>query len=134
MLNNVSLMGRLTATPELKQTTTGKYYTKFCLANSQKGSNGEDNTEFIDVVTWVKTAEFICKWFKKGDMIAITGRITTRNYETTDGHKVKAVEVLALTADFCGGKKEDQTTPVTPAPPVIETSDNSQLPFSLTDV
>ena len=126
MLNNVSLMGRFTKEPEYGNTQSGKEYCKFCLANSTKTANNE-NTDFIDCISWGKTANFIKQWFVKGDMIAVTGRLATRTYESKDGHKVKVTEVLVLTADFCGSKKtqDAQQKPAAVAEPIAE----SNLPF-----
>lgn len=130
MLNNISLQGRLVANPELKATTSGKHVCRFSIANSQKGANGEEKTDFIDCVAWNKTAEFLCNHFTKGKEILLTGRLSTRNYENTDGKSVKVVEVVVNTIDFCGAKKE--TAEPTPAPAVVEETD-VQLPFSLVD-
>ena len=87
MINNVTLMGRLTADAELKSTTSGKYVTSFSIAVDRDFTqNGERQADFINIVAWGKTAEFITKYFSKGDMIAVRGSIQTRQYEK-DGNK-----------------------------------------------
>lgn len=137
MLNSASIMGRLTKAPELNQTSTGMYYTRFCVACSNKTAKGEETTDFIDCLAWTKTAEFINRWFQQGDLIAITGRITTRNYERRDGSKAKSTEVVVNTADFCGGtsRKNDQHSTPKPAPltPPPVADDSALLPFDLGD-
>ena len=69
MLNSISLQGRLVNTPELKQTSGGKYVTSFTIANSTRTAQGEEHTDFIDCVAWTKTAEFVAKYFEKGKEI-----------------------------------------------------------------
>ena len=83
MINNVTIMGRLTAAPELKSTQSGKLVTSFAVAveRAYKGANEERQTDFIDCVAWSGTAEFISKYFHKGSLIAIVGRLQTRTYE-----------------------------------------------------
>lgn len=105
MLNVSVLMGRLTATPELKTTQSGINITSFTLAVDRNYSkDGEKKTDFIDCVAWRNNADFITKYFSKGDMITVTGEIQTRNYEDKNGNKRKAVEVVVNAASFCGGK------------------------------
>lgn len=108
MLNSVVLMGRLTATPECKQTTSGVPVTSFCIAVERDyARNGADReTDFINIVAWRGTAEFICKYFKKGDMIALQGAIQCRKYEDRDGRQRVSVEVVTDKVSFCGGKSE----------------------------
>ena len=112
MINTALLMGRLVADPELKTTASGLSVTGFRVAvdrsySSRDGS--ERQTDFIDIVAWRGTAEFVCKYFTKGQMIALQGRIQTRNYEDKQGNKRTAVEVVAEKVDFCGSKKESGT-------------------------
>lgn len=106
MINNVSLMGRLTATPERKTTTSGKAVTSFCIAVDRRYTpQGEERqTDFISCTAWGKTAEFVCKWFGKGDMIAVIGEIQTRNYTDKNGNNRTAVEVVVGQVSFCGSK------------------------------
>lgn len=107
MINNVVLMGRLTADPELKTTQNGNSVTSFSIAVDRSYKKGEKaEVDFINIVAWRKTAEFICDYFSKGSMIAITGRIQTRRYEDKHGNKRTAFEVIADEVSFCGGKSD----------------------------
>ena len=106
MINNATIMGRLTKAPELRTTNTGKTVTGFTVAVDNRFN---DNTNFIDCVAWGRTGEFIEKWFTKGQMIALTGEIQTRNWEDKNGNKRKAVEVVVDTVSFCGDKKKEST-------------------------
>ena len=108
MLNNVVLMGRLTADPELKQTQNGVSVLSFSLAvdrdYTQQGQ--EKQADFINIVAWRLTAEFISKYFTKGQMMALKGAIQTRSYEDKQGNKRTAFEVVADKVYFCGSKEE----------------------------
>ena len=104
MLNRSALMGRLTADPELKTTQNGNSVTSFTIAVDRSYKKGE--VDFINIVAWRKTAEFICNYFSKGSMIAVDGRIQTRRYEDRNGNKRTAFEVLADEVSFCGGKSD----------------------------
>lgn len=128
MLNNVVLMGRMTADAELKSTPNGKYVASFSIAVERDYSqNGERQTDFINLVAWNKTAEFITNYFNKGDMIAVTGSIQTRQYEK-DGSKRTATEVKVDKASFCGGKTEKKAEPkATEFEPLAD--DDLDLPF-----
>lgn len=108
MINNVVLMGRLVATPELKSTPAGNTVTSFSLAveRSYARQGEQRQTDFINCVAWRSTAEFITRYFQKGSMIAVTGSIQTRNYEDKNGNKRTAFEVLVSQATFCGSKAE----------------------------
>lgn len=107
MLNACILMGRLTADPELRTTQTGKSVASFSLAVDRDFQQaGEKQADFIGVVAWGKTAEFIDKHFRKGRMIAVVGRIQTRTYTDKDGNNRKAVEVVADKVSFTGEKAE----------------------------
>lgn len=102
MLNMVALMGRLVADPELRHTPSNYSVTSFTIAVSRSyvKQGTERQTDFIDIVAWRNTAEFICRYFKKGQMIAIEGSIQTRSYQDKEGHNRKAVEVLANNVFF----------------------------------
>ncbi|MBQ7958023.1 MAG: single-stranded DNA-binding protein [Clostridia bacterium] len=108
MLNNVVLMGRLTADPELRQTSTGIEVTSFSIAidRGYVRQGEERQTDFINCVAWRQTAKFISSYFRKGQMIAVTGSIQTRNYEDKNGNKRVATDVVVATASFCGSKSE----------------------------
>ena len=146
MLNCVTLMGRLVADPELRTTTTGKSVATFRIAvdRSFVRQGEQRQADFITIVAWESTANFVCRNFQKGSMIAIQGRIQTRNYEDNTGAKRTAFEVLASEVSFCGSKAETGTS-VTPAPQVApavapsyqtatandfeEITDDEDLPF-----
>ena len=112
MINVVVLMGRLTADPELKQTANGASVTSFSIAVDRNFANkqtGERQTDFINIVAWRQTAEFICKYFRKGSMIAIEGSLQSRGYEDKEGKKRTVYEVLANNVSFTGSKSETGT-------------------------
>lgn len=111
MINNVVLMGRLTADPELRTTTTGRSVASFSIAvDRQFARSGEDRqTDFINIVVWQQQAEFVCRYFKKGSMIAVTGSLQTRQYEDKNGNRRTAYEVVANQVSFCGSKSETGT-------------------------
>lgn len=113
MINNVVLMGRLTAVPELKTTQNGISTIRFGVAVERRyNKQGEEKqTDFIDCVAWRQTAEFISKYFNKGSMIAVVGSIQTRSYEDKNGNKRKAVEVQVENVSFCGSKGESGNNP-----------------------
>ena len=110
MLNKTILMGRLTADPELRRTQNNTSVTSFTLAvNRSFARQGEQaQTDFIDVVAWSATAEFVSKWFRKGMLVAVAGRLQTRTYEDRQGNKRKAVEVVAEEVHFAEPKRESQ--------------------------
>ena len=111
MLNIVALQGRLVADPELRTTNSGTPVCSFTLAvqRNMKGSDGEYNTDWVDCVAWKGTAEFICKYFQKGQLVALNGTLQTRSYEK-DGVKRKATQVVVENANFCESKRDSQTT------------------------
>lgn len=106
MLNKVILQGRLTAVPELKTTGSGTSVLSFRVAcdRSHKGQNGEREADFINCVAWRQTAEFISRYFGKGDMILLDGRLQTRDYTDRDGNRRYVTEVVIENVNFCGGK------------------------------
>ena len=143
MLNNVILMGRLVADPELRTTNTGKSVANFRIAVDRAYSKGDKKqADFITICAWENTADFVYKYFHKGDMIALRGEIQTRNYEDNNGNKRTVTEVLAREVSFCGGKNETSPAPMqTPAASTIpgfsemptddfeEIPDDADLPF-----
>lgn len=126
MLNCAVIMGRLTADPELRTTPNGISVTSFSVAVDRSYQRaGEDRqTDFINVVAWRNTAEFVSRYFRKGSMIAVQGSIQTRNYEDRNGNKRTAFEIVADNVSFCGSKSESgtgsaparQAAPSAPAP------------------
>ena len=110
MLNAAILMGRLVADPELRHTSNDVSVTSFTVAvdRSYVKSGTDRQADFIDVVAWRSTAEFITKYFKKGQMIAVQGSIQTRSYEDKQGNKRKAVEISADNVYFADSKGSSQ--------------------------
>ncbi len=108
MLNCAVIMGRLTADPELRTTGNGTSVTSFSVAvdRNYQRQGQERQTDFINVVAWRQTAEFVSRYFRKGQMIAVQGSIQTRSYEDRNGNKRTAVEIVADNVSFCGSKAE----------------------------
>lgn len=115
MINNIVIMGRLTKDAEERKINSGKTICSFCVALDDRFD--KEKTHFVDVIAWNKTAEFVCKYFHKGSMIAVQGRLTTRMWEDKNGSKHKAVEIVADEVSFCGDKKSDTSHPADVAPP-----------------
>ena len=111
MLNCAVLMGRLVADPELRTTANGTSVTSFRIAVDRNfvRQGEERQTDFIDIVAWRQTADFVTRYFHKGSMIAVQGSIQTRNYEDKNGNKRTAFEVVADNVSFCGSKAESGT-------------------------
>ena len=108
MLNRVVLMGRLTADPELRHTNNDIAVTSFTLAveRSYVRSGTERVTDFIDIVAWRNTAEFVSRYFNKGQLVAVEGSIQTRSYQDKEGNKRKAFEVVAESVHFAEPKRD----------------------------
>ena len=125
-MNNVSIMGRLTRDAELRQTQNGKFVCSFTIAVDREFK--KDKTDFIDIVTWEKKAEFVSKYFHKGDMVAVKGSLQTDTYEDKNGVKRTSYSINADGIYFCGSKKsENPATPNVAFTDVIDDSD--ELPF-----
>lgn len=107
MLNKSILMGRLTADPELRHTQNNIPVASFTLA-VDRSYGQEKQTDFLDIVAWRNTAEFVSKWFRKGMLVAVSGRLQTRTWEDKQGNKRKAVEVVADEVFFAESKKSDR--------------------------
>ena len=103
-MNSVNLTGRLGRDPELKTTNSGKSVTSISIAVQ----DGKDRTYWLPIVAWEKTADFICRYFRKGDGIEITGKVTERKYEDRDGNKRSVVEVVAMNVGFPQGKSSTE--------------------------
>ncbi len=111
MFNLVVLTGRLTADPELKTTPNGVSVTSFSIAVGRRYRSGETaETDFINLVAWRQTAEFITKYFHKGSMIGIEGSIQTRRYTDKEGHNRTAFEVVVNNAQFVESKRDGNTS------------------------
>ena len=130
MLNQVSLMGRLTADPELRHNPNDISVPTFTLAvnRSYVKQGAERQADFIDVVAWRSTAEFICRYFKKGQMMAVTGSIQTRNYTDKEGKNRKAFEVVADNVYFTESRNASQGTSTYNAPSVYDEDSASEKP------
>lgn len=115
MLNKIILMGRLTRDPELRRTKSGTPVTSFSIAVDRdfKGQNGERETDFIDIVAWRGTAEFVSKYFSKGRMAVVEGRLQMRDWTDKDGSKRRSAEVLAESVYFGDSKTDGQTNNTT---------------------
>lgn len=101
-MNNVSLVGRLTRDPEIKTTNSGSSYARFSIAVDRRGKDA--GTDFINIVAFGKTSEFIERYFRKGQRIGINGRIQTGSYEGNDGKKVYTFDVIAENVEFVESK------------------------------
>ena len=127
MLNHVVLMGRLTRDVEVRysQSQNGEMAVgRFSLAVDRYTNSGDDNkADFINCVSFGKTAEFISKYFGKGNMLAVIGRITTGSYTNKDGVKVYTTDVVVERASFTGEKRELQDAGVNESQPSIKDSD-----------
>ena len=110
MLNKAILMGRLVADPELRRTPNNNSVTSFTLAvNRSYVRQGEQpQTDFLDIVAWGKTAEFVSRYFVKGQLVAVAGRIQTRTWEDKQGNKRKSVDVVAEEVHFAEPKRDSQ--------------------------
>lgn len=130
-LNKSIIMGRLTADPELRTTQSGTSVTSFTVAVD----NGKEQpASFIDCVAWKSTAEMVCKWFPKGKMIALEGRLQTRTWEDKNGSKHKSTEIIAERVYFCGDKDNTQsanngTAGVSVDFGFVPADDDGDLPF-----
>ena len=133
MLNHIVLMGRLTRDPELRRTQSGIAVASFTLAVDQdyKSQNGERGVDFINIVAWRGTAEFAEKYFAKGQMAVISGRLSTRNYEDKNGNKRTAYEVVASNIYFGGSKSNAGNSETDAAPQTFDPlmDDDSDIPF-----
>ena len=141
MLNHITIMGRLTRDPEMRSTQSGVAVASFTLAVDRDfgGRDGaEKQTDFIDCTAWRHTAEFVSKYFSKGRMAVVSGRLQIDNYTDNDGNKRKSAKVIADNIYFGDSKKDgatgsqsDEAASLTPAPSgfVPVEVDDSELPF-----
>ena len=135
MINSIVIMGRLTYEPELRATPSGVSVVRFQVAVDRSYQKaGEDRkTDFIDCTAWRQTAEFVCKYFHKGSMIAVEGSLQTDNYTDQNGEKRKSVQLVASQVSFCGSKAESGTTGANSNPafaqpaPSYASADNSDF-------
>lgn len=136
-MNKAILIGRLTKDPELRTTPTGRNVCQFSVAVSRNftNANGEREADFINCVVWDKQAENLVKYQKKGNQIAVEGRIQTRNYDDKDGKKVYVTEILASNISFLDSKGTGATGNTSfnylPEPPMVDTSSNNMETVSV---
>ena len=125
-MNRVSLVGRLTRDPELRNTTTGRAVCQFTIAINRTftNQNGERDADFISCVCWDKQAENLARYQHKGNLISVDGRIQTRNYDDKDGKRVYVTEVLAQNIQFLDSKNSNGGSGINfdnmPEPPMSE--------------
>lgn len=138
MLNKIILMGRLTRDPELRRTQSGTAVTSFSLAIDRdfKGQNGEKETDFIDIVAWRATAEFVSKHFTKGRMAVVEGRLQIRDWTDREGQKRRSAEVIADNVYFGDSKRNELTSSYAPTAgsqpqsgDFVEIGESEELPF-----
>ena len=136
-MNKAILIGRLTKDPELRTTPTGRNVCQFSVAVSRNftNANGEREADFINCVVWDKQAENLVKYQKKGNQIAVEGRIQTRNYDDKDGKKIYVTEILASNISFLDSKGTGATGNTSfnnlPEPPMVDTSSNNMETVSV---
>ena len=132
MINKAILMGRLTRDPEMRTTQAGTAVCTFSIAVDRnfKSQNGERQADFINCVAWRQTAEFVAKYFAKGQLIAVVGSIQTREYEDRNGNKRNMVEVIVDEATFAESKKKENSfTPGRIADIEPDDEEYDELPF-----
>lgn len=129
MLNHITIMGRLTRDPELRRTAGGTAVTSFSLAVDRdfKNQDGEKETDFIDVVAWRSTAEYVAKYFTKGRMAVVDGRLQIRDWTDNDGNKRRSAEVVAENVYF-GDSSRGAANVYTPADGFVELDESAELP------
>ena len=129
-MNTICLTGRVCAQPELKQTTSGVSVCSVSIAVDRDYKvNGQKASDFIPCVFWRVTAEFVAKYFGKGDMIAVVGSLESRKYTDKDGNNRTVWEIIADKVNFCGGKKEASQDNTPTFENVSEATDDDTLPF-----
>lgn len=137
MLNVVAIIGRMVKDPVLKTTNSGKSACSFRIANDSgyKDASGQSQTNWLDVTAWGKTAEFVCKYFPKGSLIAIDGRLHTRQYQDKNGQNRTAVAIVAQNVSFCGSKEStspaQQNTAQRPAAPLQLSQGEPDVDYAL---
>lgn len=126
MINNIAIMGRLTADPKMSQTTTGKRVAEFRIACDRFN---RERADFFTVIAWDGKADFVSRFFRKGDLIAVDGRLQSREYQDKQGNNRTVVEISASNLHFCGGKNSSAEAPdIQPTAPVYSQPGNT-IPF-----
>ena len=131
MLNKCFLLGRMTKDPEIRRTNGGTAVTSFTLAVDRDfKTNGEKETDFIEVVAWRNTAEFVSKYFSKGRMAIVEGRLQIRDWTDKNGNKRRTAEVVADNVYFGDSKRENKEEPEYKQVDFAEISEeDGELPF-----
>ena len=131
MLNHIVIMGRLTRDPELRQIGSGVSVANFSVAVDRDFSKGEEKeTDFIDCVAWRHTGEFVSKYFTKGRMIVVSGRLQIRSWTDNDGNKRRTAEVVTDNCYFGDSKNAGAATTPSPAGDYAEIAEpDAELPF-----
>lgn len=134
MLNRIIVMGRMTRDPELRRTNSGTAVASFTVAVDRdfKSQSGEKETDFIDVVAWRNTAEFVSKYFFKGRMAVVEGRLQIRDWTDKEGNKRRTAEIVADSVYFGDSKRDGgDNSSCAPAPSggFDEIEDDGDLPF-----
>lgn len=129
MLNHITIMGRFVRDPELRRTDSGTPVTSFVLAVDRDYSKGEKETDFIECVAWRNTAEFVDKYFLKGSMAIVSGRLQIRNWTDKDGNKRRTAEVVADNVYFGESKKGSQPASEPASDYAMLDDDDENLPF-----
>lgn len=129
MLNRIIIMGRLTRDPELRRTQNSTAVASFTMAVDRdfKGEDGKRATDFIDIVAWRAAAEFMAKYFTKGRMAIVEGRLQLRDWKDKDGNARRSAEVIADNVYFGDSKKEASES--TPEDPLPEQAEDERMPF-----
>lgn len=131
-MNKVIIMGRMANDPELRTTQNGISVTSFTIAvDRPKLKDREQETDWIDVVAWRQTAEFVCKYFGKGSPIIVSGTLQSRNWEDKAGQKRKAIEVLADGVEFVPKTKETEKAEKPKENDDFMAVDDEDLPFDI---
>ena len=131
MLNKVIVMGRLVRDPELRRTNSGTAVASFTIACDRdfKSDGWEREADFIECVAWRNTAEFVSKYFAKGRMAVVSGRLQTRNWTDKEGNKRKATEIVAESVYFGDSKREELQSYAAPQESFAELPDDGEIPF-----
>jgi single-strand DNA-binding protein len=133
MLNKVILMGRLTREPELRTTQSGTSVVNFSLAvdRGYRAAEGQQTVDFINIVAWKGTAEFVSKWFRKGQLVAVSGRIQARTWVSDNGENRTSTEVVANEVFFAEPKRDGQqsNSEITPLPFPVSNSEYTDIEF-----
>lgn len=133
MLNNISVMGRLTADPEVRQTPNGVSVCSFTIANDKDFKRDGDAPNWIDCVAWRNNAEFIGKYFKKGSLIVVTGSLQTRTYQDRNGNNRKATEIVVNQQYFAESKRSAEENQAGGFAPAQQTAQAAPVSYASAD-